>query len=106
MAFSHAKTRAAIITPIRTAKAKLCSKTVIKATKTITSTSILGILPKVLRLAHSNVPILTMIINPVSAAIGTCSIRSAPNMMNTNSITDATIPDNLALAPDEILIKL
>ena len=48
----------------------------------------------------------TMIINPVSAAIGSFSIRLEPNIMNTSSIMAATIPESLALAPDDIFIRL
>ena len=47
----------------------------------------------------------TMTIKPVKAAIGIFSMTGAPNMMNTNSITEAKIPDSLALAPEEILIN-
>ena len=61
---------------------------------------------KVLKLAHSNVPMATIIISPVNAAIGSFSIKLEPNIINTRSITAATIPDNLALAPEEMLIRL
>ena len=92
-------------TPAKTASAKLCKNTVIKETSTITITSCVGIFPNDLRLVHSKVPIATMIIKPVNAAIGNCSMIGAPNMMNVSSINEATIPDNLALAPEEILIS-
>ena len=79
---------------------------VIKVTKTITITSELGIFLKVLKLAHSKVPIATINIKPTRAAIGSCSIKLLPNIINTKSITAAVIPDNLALAPEDVLIKL
>ena len=75
-------------------------------TTIITITSVNGILPNTLRLAHSNVPIDTMIITPVSAAIGNCSITGAPHMMKESNPRDATIPESRARAPEEILIKL
>ena len=68
--------------------------------------SFFGILVMVLKLAHSNVPIATMIIKPVKAAMGTCSIKADPNTIKTNNITEATIPESLALAPEDTLIKL
>ena len=48
----------------------------------------------------------TIIISPVNAAIGSLSIKLDPNIINTRSIIAATIPDNLALAPEDILIRL
>jgi len=78
----------------------------ISATRTITKTSVFGILLNIFRLAHSNVPMATIIIKPVSAAMGKRSIKPAPNMIKTSSITDATMPDSRALAPDEIFIRL
>ena len=106
LAFSQANTSAEIITPINTARARLCSNTVIAATRKPTRLSRAGILPIALMLAHSKVPIATMIIRPVRAAMGILSIYSAPNIMNISSMTEATIPDSRALAPDEILIRL
>ena len=105
-ALSHAKTRAAIITPSKTANARLCKNTVIKVTAIITKTSDLGMRLNVLKLAHSKVPMATIIISPVNAAIGSLSIKLDPNIINTRSIIAATIPDNLALAPEDILIRL
>jgi hypothetical protein len=61
------KTNAEMITPIKTANAKLCNKIVIMATKTPTNISCLGILFIILN--HSNVPIATIIIT-TKAAIG------------------------------------
>ena len=105
LALSQEKIRADIITPIKTANARLCRTAVTKVTKTITITSDFGILLKVRILAHSKVPSETMIINPVNAAIGTASIKLEPNITNTNSITEATIPDKRALAPLEMLMR-
>ena len=48
----------------------------------------------------------TINIKPTKAAIGNCSIKPEPNIIKTSSITEATMPDNLALAPAEVLIKL
>ncbi len=93
-------------TPTRTAKARLWRKIVTKVTKTITNTSDLGILLKVFKLAHSKVPTETIIISPVRAAMGIFSIKLAPNMMKTKSITEATIPESLALAPLDVFIRL
>ena len=78
----------------------------IKVTAIMTKTSDLGILLKVLKLAHSKVPIETIIIKPVKAAMGSFSIKPEPNMIKTRSIMAATIPESLALAPAEILIRL
>ena len=78
---------------------------VTKVTNTITNTSDFGILLKVFKLAHSKVPTETMIISPVNAAMGIFSIKLAPNIINTNSITEATIPESLALAPLEVLLN-
>ena len=94
-----------MITPTNTAKAKLCRNTVINETNTITTTSCVGICPKVLKLAHSNVPMATITITPVNAAIGNCSIIGAPYIMNISNNSDATIPDNRCLAPEDILIN-
>src|SRR5690554_637672 len=106
LALSQANTRAAMITPMTTANARLCSTAVVPVTTTMTNTSDRGILLNVLRLAHSKVPIATMIINPVSAAIGNCSTRLAPTMMKITSATEATIPDRRARAPFDMLIRL
>ena len=101
LALSQAKTNADIITPINTARAKLCIKIVINVTTSITNISFLGILVKDLKLAHSKVPMATIIITPVSAAIGNNSITGAPNKMMAKIVNAATIPDNLALEPDD-----
>ena len=105
-AFSHANTSAEMMTPISTASARLCSSTVMPATKKPTRLSRVGILPIALILAHSKVPMATIIISPVRAAIGIFSMYSAPNMMNTSSITEATMPDRRARAPEEMLMRL
>ena len=105
-ALSHANTSAEMITPTITAKARLRKKIVTKVTTTITNTSDFGILLKVRKLAHSKVVTATIIINPVRAAIGSCSIIPEPNMINISKATAATIPDKRALAPEETLIKL
>ncbi len=95
-----------MITPSKTAIAKLWVIAVIKVTKIMTTTSELGIFLNVLKLAHSKVPIATININPTKAAIGNCSIKLLPNIINTKSITAAVIPDKRALAPEDVLIKL
>ena len=105
LALSQAKRRAAMMTPTMTASARLCRKMVTSVTNTMTKMSDFGIRLKVRRLAHSKVPTATMIISPVKAAIGTSSIRLLPNMMNTRSITAATMPDSRARAPALILIS-
>ena len=56
--------------------------------------------------AHSNVPMATMIINPVKAAMGNRSISGAPNKMNTSSMTEATMPLKRARAPELTLMRL
>ena len=43
-------------------------------TKINTKRSVLGILLRILKLDHANVPITTINITPTKAAIGTCSI--------------------------------
>ena len=48
----------------------------------------------------------TINIRPTNAAMGNCSIKLDPNIINTNSIMAAVIPDNRALAPAEVFIKL
>ena len=48
----------------------------------------------------------TINITPTNAAIGSCSITGAPHMMNDSKPTEATIPESLARAPDDMLIKL
>ncbi len=75
-------------------------------TMTMTRVSDVGILRKVRKLAHSKVPIATMIITPVNAAIGNFSIKPEPIMINTRSSKEAVIPDKRARAPDEILMRL
>ena len=105
-ALSHANTSAAIMTPTTTAKAKLCRNTVTKVTITITKISDFGILLNEPKLAHSKVPMATMIIKPVRAAMGTFSMKLEPNIINTSNITEATIPESRARAPLETLIKL
>ena len=47
----------------------------------------------VFKLAHSNVPIATIIITPVKAANGTFSIIGAPNKIIANIVSDATIAE-------------
>ena len=76
------------------------------ATSIPTKISCFGILLMMRTLIHSNVPIDTMIISPVSAAIGIFSIRLLPYIIKNKSMTEAIIPDNLALAPFEILMRL
>ena len=101
MALSQAKTKAEIITPIKTAKAKLCNKIVITATSIPTNISCFGILLIILKLIHSKVPIATITITPTRAAIGNCSIIGAPNKIITRIVSAATIPDKRAREPAE-----
>ena len=56
---------------------------------------------KILRLAHSNVPIATMIMTPVSAAIGSFPITGAPTKIISKMVKAATIPESLAREPAE-----
>src|SRR5690625_127786 len=106
MALSQAKTSAAMIAPINTAKAKFSRQTVTKVSQSMTKISDLGYWFKVLKLAYPTIPIATMNINHVNAAMGTCPIKLLPNITKTNNINAATMPDNLALAPFDMLIKL
>ncbi len=106
LALSQAKTKAEIITPIKTAKAKLCNTIVINATTIPTKISCFGILLMILKLAHSNVPIATIIITPTKAAIGNCSIIGAPNKIIPSIVNAAIIPDNRALEPAERFTKV
>ncbi len=94
------------MTPTRTARARLWRMAVTSVTVTITKISDFGILLKVRRLAHSKVPTATMIITPVSAAMGSNSMRLAPYMTNMSRATAATMPLSRARAPEEILIRL
>ncbi len=105
-ALSQANTKAEIITPIKTAKAKLCKKIVINVTTSITKISCFGILVKALKLAHSKVPMATIIITPVKAAIGNNSITGAPTRIITKIVKAAMIPDNRALEPEDKLTKV
>ena len=105
-ALSQANMSAATTTPTNTASARLCSTAVTKVTSTMMKTSDVGMRRNVLREAHSNVPMATMTIKPVRAAMGSCSIKGAPNTMNTSNITAATMPLSRARAPELTLIKL
>ena len=60
----------------------------------------------ILKLAHSNVPIATIIITPTKAAIGNLPITGAPYKMISKMVNAATIPDNRALEPAERLTKV
>ncbi len=106
VALSQAKASAAIITPINTARARLCTKIVTSVTVSITKTSIFGNLVNALKLAHSKVPIDTINISPTSAAIGTCSIRLLPYITKISRVSDAIIPAIRVLAPFDTLIRL
>src|SRR5690554_4283181 len=86
---SHANTKVDTTTPAKTASAKLCMKTVINTTSTMTKTSEIGYRLRMRTLTHSNVPMATMIMTPVSAAIGSSSIHEEPTMTNANSATAA-----------------
>ncbi len=61
---------------------------------------------KIRKLAHSNVPIATMIITPVKAAIGNFPIMGAPIKMMSKMVNAATIPESLALEPAERLTNV
>ena len=106
MALSQANTSAATTTPSNTANAKLCKTAVTKVTNTMINTSDVGMRRNVRNEAHSNVPMATMIMRPVKAAMGNRSIKGAPNKMNTKSITAATMPLNRARAPELTLMRL
>ena len=105
-ALSQAKTKAEMITPIKTARAKLCRMTVIAATNNNTKISCLGILFMIRKLTHSKVPIATIIITPTKAAIGNSPIMGAPNKIITRIVKEATIPDKRARDPAERLTKV
>ena len=94
------------MTPMSTASARLCSTAVTPVTKTMMSTSEVGIRRKVRREAHSNVPMATMIMRPVRAAIGSFSMSGAPKRMKTSSMTEATMPLRRARAPELTLMRL
>ena len=68
VAFSQAKTKAAIITPTNTAMAK-SSKTVTVETTTKINASLRGILFIIRKLLQAKVPITTINITPTKAAI-------------------------------------
>ncbi|MNR51222.1 hypothetical protein D3C85_1708650 [compost metagenome] len=58
------------------------------------------------KLIHSKVPMATMIITPVKAAIGTFSIMGAPKRMIIKIVSAAMMPDKRALAPEERLTRV
>ena len=91
--------------PTRTAIAKSC-KTVTVETRMITKASILGMLDSIRRLDHSNVPITTINITPVSAAKGIISTSGAAKRSIPNRKSAAAIPDKRPLPPPRILIIL
>ena len=78
--------------------------TVTPVTRTITKASSLGILNKSFSDGQAKVPITTIIMIPVRAAMGICSIRLDKNTMNTSKATAAENPDNLPLPPESIFI--
>ena len=61
---------------------------------------------KILRLAHSKVPAATIIMTPVSAAIGNLPMTGAPTRMMTKMVKAATIPESLARDPAERFTKV
>lgn len=67
---------------------------------------LMGILFKIRKLDHSNVPITTINITPTSAAIGICSIRLDANKINANKQIAAVMPDKRPLPPELTLIIL
>ena len=91
------------ITPTITAIAKSCH-TVTLVTRIITMASSFGTLDNIFKDAQANVPITTIIMIPVNAAIGIISIHLEKNNIKHNSEIAATIPDNLPLPPEEIFI--
>ena len=93
-------------TPMSTASARLWRTAVMTVTSTIMKTSLRGMRRNVRRDAHSNVPMATMIIRPVNAAMGNCSMSGAPNKMNTRSMTAAMMPESRARAPELTLMRL
>ena len=95
-----------MITPTKTAKARLWRITVIAATKIPTMTSDFGILVKSLKNPHWKVEMATIIITPTKAAIGICSITFPPTRM-TNKIPNApTMAEILVLAPALMFTKV
>ena len=67
----------------------VCSTAATPVTRTMISTSEVGIRRNVRREAHSNVPMATMIMRPVKAAMGSFSMSGAPKRMKTSSMTEA-----------------
>ena len=94
-----------MITPTSTASARLCAKTVISTTVTITSMSALGIRLNILIDAHSNVPITTMNMTPTSAAIGIMPIHGPRKRMKASSSSAATMPERRLRPPEFTLIR-
>ena len=103
---SQANVSADIITPTITANAKLSVKTVIIATDIPVTISGTGTFPNKRKVHHSNVPMTTINITPISTAIGIISIYSDKKRINISSTIAATIPDKRPRPPDLILIKL
>ena len=103
VAFSQAKTRAAIMTPTKTATAR-SSSTVMVDTRTKIKASLRGIFRIILKLLQAKVPITTMNITPTNAAMGICSIMLAPNKTKVSKAIAATIPESLPLPPELTLM--
>ena len=99
----HAQVNAETITPTITATARSC-QTVTAVTRIITKASPFGTLRIILKEVHAKVPTTTIIIMPTRAAMGIISIQLDKNNIKDKSDKAATIPDNLPLPPEEILI--
>ncbi|AJI46929.1 hypothetical protein BF30_2024 [Francisella philomiragia] len=94
-----------MIIPTITAIAK-SNITVVIVTTTIINTSFLGTRLIILKDAHSNVSITTIIITPIKAARGIILINGIATKINTNKKIPAVIPDKRPRPPEEILIIL
>ena len=91
------------MTPTTTAIAKSWI-TVTPVTRMITNASSLGILNRSFKEGQAKVPITTIIMIPVRAAMGILSISADKNTINTNSAIAAEKPDNRPLPPESIFI--
>ena len=94
------------MTPLITAKARLCVTTVMVETIIITKASVFGIFRSILMLDHSKVPKTTMNITPVRAAKGISSINLLAKRMKASRNNPAEIPDKRPLPPDLMLMML
>ena len=103
-AFFQSNTRAEIMTPATTARARLSEITVIAVTAIITKASLLGIFGSILNVGQAKVPITTINMSQTSAASGIIDIRLVANTIRRIKNTEAEIPEIRPLPPFDILI--